>query len=76
MTKTIPSTAVNKTKNVCSHGTYAIVGHRVRKSGSKFGSANPQNLSFLTGKTMGLEEVLNLRHHLRGVSKYIRRFLL
>lgn len=51
--------ALNKTDpKSCLHGTSTVVGPRVRKSGSKAGSAVKQmDLSFLDDKTRGLEEV-------------------
>lgn len=44
-----------------------ILQMRVRKSESKTGSLiNQQDLSFLNEKTMGLGEVLKLRHDSKG----------
>lgn len=65
---------VNETdKKSCIHGTYTIVGLRIRNLGSKAGCATSQlGLSFLKDKTRGLEEVLNLRHHPRGYLEIIR----
>lgn len=46
---------------------------RVRESGSKASSAISQmDLGFLNSKTMGLEEVFNLRYHPRGHLKISR----
>ena len=69
--------AVNKinkiNKKSCPHGTYTVVGLKIRKSGSKAGSAiNHMDLSFLDDKTLRLEEVNNLRHHTRGCLEMCR----